>query len=82
MLVDALKKEDERKRQLWVNEGIEQGIEIGEAKGKALGKAERDRQLARAMTANDYPAATIAQLLAISEEEMLRFLTAEDEPGL
>ncbi len=84
MLVDALKKEDEMKRQIWLKEGIEIGEARGEARGevrgKALGKAERERQIARAMIANDYPVASIAHLLAISEEDVMRLL-AEDENG-
>jgi flagellar biosynthesis/type III secretory pathway protein FliH len=84
MLVDALKKEDEKKRQLWVSEGIEQGIEQGIERGieigEAKGRAGRDRQIAQAMAARNYSVPTIAQLLAISEEDVLHLL-AEEENG-
>lgn len=79
MLVEALLKEEEELGRKWLEQGIAIGEARGEATGEATGEARRNRQIARTMAANDYSVATIAHLLGVSEEEVERLLSDEQE---
>ena len=75
MLVDALKKEEAQ----LLNRGIEIGEVRGEARGETKGRLTRDREIAAKMAAANYPLATIADLLGISQDDVQRLLMDEGD---
>ncbi len=83
MLVDALKKEEEQLliRGIEIGEarGEVRGEVRGEARGEAKGRLTRDREIARKMAADNYPVATIAHLLGVSQEDVQQLLMDDVE---
>lgn len=75
-LIESFAKEQEKMRDQW----LEQGIEIGETRSEARAEIKRNRQIARKMAASNYPLATIADLLGISEEDV-QHLLADEQPN-
>lgn len=71
MLIKAI----EREREAIFDSGKKEGIDIGKKKGIE----ERNRQIARTMVANGFALPTIAQLLALSEDEVADLLN--DQPA-
>jgi hypothetical protein len=65
MLAEALRKEEGEMRPLWL------------AQAEARGELKRNRQIARNMAASNYPLATIAHLLGISEDDVQGLLSDE-----
>lgn len=65
MLAEALRKEEEEMSQRWL------------AQGEARAEAKRNRQIAHNMAASNYPLATIAHLLGISEADVQHLLSDE-----
>ena len=73
MLMTAI----ERDREALLEQGIEIGEARGEAKGEARGEAKRARIVARNMTERGFPLATIALVLALTEDEVQALLTED-----
>lgn len=71
MLIKAI----EREREAIFDSGKKEGIDIGKKKGIE----ERNRQIAHTMVANGFTLPTIAQVLALSEDEVEDLLT--DRPA-
>ena len=72
LILESMRKADEETRRQAEAEGLAQGM--------AQGKAERNREIARNMTAANYPLSEIARMLNLGEAEVRELLVDPEQP--
>ncbi len=84
MLIKAIERDREQLLQLGEARGRAEGEARGRAEGEAQGRAERNRQIIWAMHKRDFASALIADIVGLSEQEViaiLRQVTESDPPA-
>jgi len=83
-IFESMRRADEETRRQAEAEGIAlgmaQGVAQGMAQGVTIGRSARDREIAQAMAAADYPISEIARLLNLNADDVRSLLADAPQP--